>query len=339
MVSSTNLSNPERTGWTVLLSAFTIFVVGLSGLVFGGQWWLRNASRPQSLGIVPNGTVLVTRPGRDTPEVNLTSFPEGSSISTVANAQATVTFTSPDGQFVLATLRLFGNTSVTISQADSPRYSTGTHPHNIVVHVDSGRVRATLGVDVDRTVLFEIESDPGAVTVLDQPGSNTTVEATFTESMVTVREGMATVTANGQSVELVKDQRAEVAVGAGPQGPKPAEQNLIRNGDFVIPDNGVWQITLATPAVATEDPGKVEFPLIGGRRVARLVRTGGDWGRVSLTQELNRDVQGYTSLRLDLDIILVDQDVKNCGAQGTECPLMVKITVPTIATDHNARPS
>ncbi len=321
MVSSTSLNNPERTGWTVLLSAFTVFVLAFSGLIFGGQWWLRNASRAQSLGIVPTGTVLVTRPGRDAPEVNLTSFPVGSSISTVANAQASVTFTSPDGQNVLATLRIFGNTSVTITTAESPRYSTGTQPHTIVIQVDSGRVRATVGVDVDRDVRVEIQSDPGTVTVLDQPGSNATVESTFTESMVTVREGKAMVTAEGQTVELVKDQRAEVAVGAGPQGPKPAEQNLIRNGDFVMPADGIWQETVAAP----EDPGRIDFPLIGGRRVVRLVRTGSDWGRVGVTQVINRDVQGYGSLRLNLDIILVDQDVRNCGAQGTECPLMVKI--------------
>ena len=325
VVSSTSRSNPERTGWTVLLSAFTIFVLAVSGVVFGGQWWLRNASRTQSIGIVSTGTVLVTRPGRDTPEVNLTSFPVGSSISTVANAQASIAFTSPDGQDVVATLRIFGNTSIEIMAADSPRYRSGTHPHTIAIHVASGRVRATVGVDVDRSVRVEIRSDPGAVTVLDQPGSNATVESTFTESMVTVREGVAMVTAEGQSVKLVKDQRAEVVVGAGPQGPKPAEQNLIHNGDFVLPAEGIWQITLAAPAVASEGPGAIDFPLIGGRRVVRLVRSGGDWGRVSVTQDLNRDVQGYSSLRLDLDIILIDQDVRNCGAQGTECPLMVKI--------------
>ncbi len=323
--SATYSGNPERTGWTVLLSAFTVFVLAVSGLVFGGQWWLHNASVAQSIGIVPTGTVLVTRPGRDAPEVNLTTFPVGSSISTVANAQATVNFTSPDGQYVLATLRIFGSTSVEVTEADSPRYGAGTQPHTIVVHLTSGRVRFTVGVDVDRPVHIEIFSDPGTTTVLDQPGSNATVEATFTESMVTVREGTAQVTAEGQTVRLIKDERAEVAPGAGPQGPKPAEQNLIRNGDFVTPNNAAWQEAIAAPAVASEDPGKIEFPLIGGRRVVRLVRVGGDWGRVGVTQELNRDVQGYSSLRLNLDLLIVQQDVKNCGAQGTECPLMVKI--------------
>jgi len=325
VVTSTYSGNPERTGWTVLLSAFSVFVLAVSGVVFGGQWWLQNASRAQSIGIVATGTVLVTRPGRDAPEVNLTSFPVGSSISTVANAQASVTFTSPDGENVLATLRIFGNTSVEVTQADSPRYSSGLQPHTIIFRVASGRVRVTVGVDVDRPVHVEILSDPGATTVLGQPGSNTTVEATFTESMVTVREGVARVTAEGQTVELIKDQRAEVAPGAGPQGPKPAEQNLISNGDFVMPNDDAWQQTIAAPAVPSEDPGKIDFPLIGGRRVVRLVRSGGDWGRVGVTQELNRDVQGYTSLRLNLDLLIAAQDVKNCGAQGTECPLMVKI--------------
>jgi hypothetical protein len=36
-------------------------------------------------------------------------------------------------------------------------------------------------------------------------------------------------------------------------------------------------------------------------------------------------VQGLTSLRLSMDIRIDSQDVRNCGLQGTECPLMVKI--------------
>jgi hypothetical protein len=52
---------------------------------------------------------------------------------------------------------------------------------------------------------------------------------------------------------------------------------------------------------------------------------GSNWGQVGLVQELNQDVRDFTSLRLLLDVYLAYQDLKNCGSQGTECPVMAKI--------------
>jgi hypothetical protein len=42
-------------------------------------------------------------------------------------------------------------------------------------------------------------------------------------------------------------------------------------------------------------------------------------------QTINRDVQGYATLRLRMDLMLAAQDVANCGSQGTECPLIARV--------------
>ena len=327
MVTGTLTRNPERTAWTVLLGAFCTFVLLVGTLVIGGRWWLQNASVDQGISMLvsDSGTVLVTRPGRSAPEVHITDIPVGSEIRTESNAQASLTFVSSDGKQVLGTVRVFGGSVLQIDQADSPRYSTGIAPHRMRLRLSNGRVRATVGVEVTRLVEMEIESEPGAATLLDDPGSNASVQVDATTTIVTVRNGQARVTAQNQSVVLVKDKRAQVAPNSPPTGPFSAEQNLVRNGDFTQSIDGTWSKDTRQPADPAEDPGAAEVSTDNGRRIVHLGRSGINWGHIGLTQGINRDVQGLTSLRLNMDIQIDQQDVRNCGLQGTECPLMVKI--------------
>ncbi len=326
MVTRAIPANPERMAWTVLLGAFSTFVLLLGTIVIGGRWWLRNATVSQGISMASSGTVLVRRPGRSAPEVNLTDIPVGSEIRTEDTAQASLTFLASDGQQVLATVRIFGGSVLEVNQAESPRYVTGMAPHLISLRVTAGRVRATVGVDVAREVRVEIQSDPGATTVISTPGSNVSVQADPTITNVTVREGQATVSALGTDIVLAKDHRAEVAPNATPAGPFSAEQNLIRNGDFTQPLTDTWQIDTRPPADPNEDPGTAEVATVNGRRTVDLSRTGNNWGHIGITQNINRDVQGLTSLRLNMDIQIDNQDLHNCGLQGTECPLMVRLT-------------
>jgi hypothetical protein len=318
--------SPERAAWTVLLSSFFTFVALLGTVVFGGRWWLQNAQVDQGIKLAVSGTVLVTRPGRPAPEVGIFDIPVGSTISTEPTAQGTLTFVGPDGRQVLATVSVFGSTIVEIDEANSPRYRTGVQPHRITLKVTSGRIRATVGVDVPRQVRIQVLSAPGAVTVLDTPGSNVSIQADPTQTMVTVREGAAVVTAQGTAVPLGKDQRAAVRPGSPPNVALSAEQNLVQNGDFATPFDGSWQVQALAPADPSEQPGTAVITTVNGRRTVQLARQGNNWGHVGITQDINRDVQGLTSLRLNMDGFIGGQDLRNCGLYGTECPLMVKIT-------------
>jgi hypothetical protein len=320
-------TSPERTAWTVLLGAFAAFVLLVGTVVIGGRWWLQNASVAQGVHMTVNdgATVLVTRPGRSAPEVNITDIPVGAEIRTQNTAQASLNFVSADGTQVLGTVRVFGGSVLVVDQADSPRYSTGIAPHRIRLRVASGRVRANVGVDVTRSVQMEIVSDTGATTLLNQAGSNASVQVDTTTTMVTVRDGQATVSAGGRSIVLVKDQRAQVAPNSVPTDPLPAEQNLVLNGDFTQPITGTWTLDTRQPQDPTEEGGTAEWTTNNGRRTIHLSRSGNNWGHIGVTQVINRDVQGLTSLRLSMDIQIDNQDVRNCGLQGTECPLMVKI--------------
>jgi hypothetical protein len=318
--------NPERTAWTVLIGAFLIFVTLVVSAVVGTRWLLFNARVGQVVWNDPSGTVQVTRPGRAAPEVNLQQIPIQSVIATEVDSQASLTFKSADNRYELATIQVFGDTQVKIEAADSPRFTTGTEPHRIVLNVTNGRVRVYVGVQTDREVRIEVHSAPTALAVVTEPGSNVSVEATVTSSMVTVREGHAEVSANDGAIVLEKDQRAAVGAEGQLSDPLPAEQNLIRNGDFIDPLDSGWALDVRTPYVSGEEPGRVERQTIGGRWTLRFVRNGGNWGQAGVVQTLNRDVRAYDTVRLHLDLLLVNQDLRNCGAQGTECPIMVKIT-------------
>lgn len=323
--------NPEQVAWTVLLSSFATFIVLTGSVLLGGWWWLRNAAVTQSVVPVYSGTVLVTRPGAAAPQANPPTVPIASTIVTSANDQANLTFVSVDGQQVLATVQIYGGSQVEILLANSPRYASSQHPHRIRLRVsgNGGRVRALVGVDVDRPVVVEIEADPEAVTRLEVAGSNAEVEATPAESMVTVREGQATVLAlvedAYQAVVLAKDERTQVLPGIGPGQPQPAERNLIRNGDFRDELGSEWVLDIRAPADPLETTGAAVPVTNGGRRIIWFNRQGINFGQVGVVQAIDRDVRGYTTLRLHLEAMLSEQDLKNCGQAGSECPLMVKI--------------
>ena len=135
MVARAQARSPERTAWTVLLGAFFTFVLLLGTVLFGGRWWLLNSTVDQGIHMTvgDSDTVLVTRPGRSAPEVNLTDIPVRSEIRTEANSQASLTFVSADGKQVLGTLRVFGGSVLVLEDANSPRYATGILPHHMRV--------------------------------------------------------------------------------------------------------------------------------------------------------------------------------------------------------------
>lgn len=318
--------HPERTAWIVLGGAFAAFCL-LAYLVPAGlKWAVETAAANHTLVLTGSNTVYVQRPGRASLEANLTDIPVGSLIATEADAQATLNFISPDGGETLASLSIYGDTQLTVTAADSPRFGTwSVRPHLIRLILTKGRLRVFSAGDVGRPVEITITSAPEATTQITVAGANASVESTFVGTTVAVREGWAMVTAQGQSLTLEKDQRAEVALGAAPAGPLPVERDLIRDGEFGEPPGVNWRVDARPPANPNESPGEVQPVIIGGRRAMKFQRLGQDWGQVGLEQDLNQDVRDFTSLRLVLDVFLSYQDLSNCGSQGTECPVIVKL--------------
>lgn len=317
--------SPERTAWTVLFSAFFIWCALAVATPLASRWWLLNATSPQTITLLPSGTVLVTRPDRDTPEANLEDIPVGSTIETQTDAQAILTFTSGDGGEVLATVTVYGDTKLVITRADRPRYRTGAVSNRIDLQVLVGRLRAQIAAGVHSPVRMWLSSKPEALTELAVPGSYVSLETTLDESVITVREGEALVMAENRGVTVRRDERADVAADGPPEGPLRAERDWIINGDFQQPLDAGWRTETLQPIIPTEDWGKVEIVTDDGRPALHFHREGRDWGQVGITQEINRNVTDYQSLRLHLSVRVDFQDIWNCGKFGTECPVTVDI--------------
>ena len=326
MVSNSTRRNPERQAWAVLIGALAIFGVLALAVPLGGRWWLLNASAPQAIAMSSSGTVLMVRPGTGRTEANPSTAPLGAVITSQSDSQASLTFTSPDGRDVVASVQLYGNAQLVITQADSPRYRTlGANPHRIKLSLVYGRARAFIGLEVARAIVLELESAPDTVTRLEIPGSNASVEVTGGQSIVTVRDGEASVSHAAEIVTLTRDQRAEVSSDGTLRGPLSAERNLVVNGDFREPLSAGWVEAFGTPVDPSESPGNLAVVASAGQRAVNFVRTGSNWGRVGIAQTINQDIRDFNSLRLHLAVLVLRQDLFNCGQQGTEGPVIVRI--------------
>ena len=329
--------NPERMAWAVLLGAFYAFCALALLVPLGVRSWILGATEDQTILMVSNGTVLVTRPGRTTAEVNLTDIPVGSSIAIAEpGSQATLTFTTPQSHVAVASMKIYGNTLVNVTRADSPRYTNGQAPHTIHLQVEFGRLRVTsMAGDEPHGVDIELTSPPNATTILNEPDSEVAL-IVDSQTSLTVRQGWATITqADGPPgspprLDLQQDERAEAATG-GLRGPLSPERRLIANGDFQQPLSQIsttnnWVVE--SPRQNDDIPGALTVEDQDNRKVVHFYRQGIDllWGSVGISQLINQDVRDFTTLRLQLDVLINHQDLFNCGQLGSECPVMVEIT-------------
>jgi hypothetical protein len=320
--------NPERTAWIVLWVAFLAFCVLLYFVPTGLVGWAQRATVNQNIEIEYNGTVYFRRPGFDRQELPQGTVPVGATLYTLGNTQVTLNFIAPGTVQSLATVVVYGGSTVVLEAAASPRFPWWSDsPHDIRVQIEKGVVRVSdNGDERGRTVVLQIASVPNVVTTLDAPGSNVRIDtASQTETVITVREGEAHVTAQGETRQVASDQRVEVAPGQPPAVPLPAERNLVRDGEFQSAVGAAWTPAIRPPNDTT---GTITSGTFAGRQAIRFQRLNPSWGEVGLTQSLNdMDVRDFSSLTLLMDVYLNFQDgvIYNCGETGTECPVMVRL--------------
>ena len=102
------------------------------------------------------------------------------------------------------------------------------------------------------------------------------------------------------------------------------DQNLIQNGDFSQATGDSWKQYNEAPGV---ENGTVSIIERDGRRVAHFNRQGeeGVHTEVGIFQEINKDVNVYDSLTIQLDVRLLYQSLAGAGYMNSEFPLRVEI--------------
>ncbi len=316
----------ERRAWIIMVAAFAAFCVAFAGLVYGVRWFVFESEVTQSVSVtLISGTVFFTPPGAGFPSAIVQSasdLAETTRIDTESGSQAAVTFNSPDTTMALGSIQVYGDSTLELNLFRSPRFDFSPNPYRMAIHMQRGRARVNLAVDVQRPVSIALDTPHGEVR-LERSGSYS-IEVTDQATEVVVRDGAATVLANGQSIILAPSERTEMRPDAE-LTVQTGERNLIVNGDFSAPLSPADWNSSQTRKDATDVEGKAEIVVETGRNAIHFIRPGRDWGRVSVSQKINRDVRDYRSLTLHMALEIARQNVLVCGTYGSECPVMVDL--------------
>ena len=318
--------NPERLAWTVLLLSFATFCALVIGIPLGVRSYILNAMNAKTTSLTSvHGTVLMLPRNANVPmpvvDGTTVKAEEGTLITTDANSQAILTF------FNDSILTLYGDTAVLILASRTPRFEDGQQPDLIRLELRSGRVRAAPMQRTEmgslRALRFEIVTPDAAV---EMGEGSYSVAVVGGETQVTTRVGLAQLTAAENTLVLTTGERGIVRPGEAPSGPLPAEQNLVRNGDFSQPLEGTWEVYQVLPpsGVVTTTLATVAT---GIQTALQLQSQGEDnaHSEVGIIQRLNRSVLDYTSLRVQLDVRINQQSLPGGGTLGSEFPLMVHL--------------
>lgn len=313
-------NNPERLAWTVLFLAFTTFCVLAVAIPLSVRWYLFNAMASEATAVTSvRGTVLAETRKASLPipitDGSTSEVEEATSIITDGTSQAILTF------FNDSTLTLYGDTSVRIEETRTPRFSLGRRPDTIIVQLERGRVRAATISRSD--LLFEIHSPQALIRLKEGSYS---IEVNDEGTQVTARLGQAQLIAADEVVSLATGERSMVHPGGPPSPPLPAEQNLLVNGDFSRLLEGVWEVYEVEPPSAVVTTS-LEIINVDNRRVLEFRSQGQDnlHSEVGIIQQVNKSVQDFDSLHIQVDVSLERQSLPGGGTLGSEFPIMIHL--------------
>ncbi len=324
---------PERIAWITVLLAFMTCIVFTVGGPLSVRWFILNSTRPLKLTLETRaGAVTVQEQGRGPavplPLADSRTLPLKSHINgTTADADALLLVypqENPDGPLVTA--QLYGEADVTISAAHTPRFSISPAPHHVTLRIDGGpNLHISVNNGDARPTTLRVNTpqgplhlDEGAYTLIVSPE----------KSVITVRTGQARIVApsTGEVFVLTESQRTELTT-TGLSEFTTAEHDVLdaQNGDF---DDGLkmWEVSKEA-VLENESAGIIRTSVLGNARAALFFeRVGQGHASTGIVQELNQDIRGAQSLKIQARLRVDLQLLPVCGSVGTECPLMLRFT-------------
>lgn len=343
-VAGTWRENPERMAWTIILASFVVFIFLAVSIPLAIRYAIRYTTVSDKAELEPTlGTLLLYQSASTTEAMPISNAQGGNTSNTATieegniieatgdSAQGTLRLISAEGSGeALGSVQIFSGTRLEMLQIRRPFFARSPEPYQVRLRLDKGEARIFTNSGDQRPLRVELET-PHGVASLNAGSYNVAVDETQTD--ITVRDGQAI---------LMHDKASPITVNIGlhawmtqdnlAQVPVLAEQNLIRNGNFTrettksIPAaSDVWTTTVIAENVTA---GSVKFVPRDGRSVAYFIRQGEDnvHSEVSINQEVNKNLKGYTSLILQLDVNIIRQTLAGAGYQGSEFPLRVEIS-------------
>lgn len=317
----------QRTAWIVVFASFTVFVLLCISTPILINALLQNSTRLLDIWVQANqGTVGIDDQAGGRRAVIVgdagQAMTPGEHVLTGNTASALIMVRLPESEQMVAAFQIYSNTDFHLLQAKTPRFGVSRHGRDLSVRLDTGRVRLNLVEDEERPSTILLMTPQGQVTI-SAPGQYAIV-VTPEDTQVTVQEGMANITAEGDTMGLPRGARARIPTGGPPQGPLGTERNLIANGDFSR-GREQWILNPWIVDLAAQPEGQVRTLDVGGEHRLNVARQGVGHAEVSLRQSINQDVSELTSLRLLMTFHILNQTLGVCGVKGSECPLFVRI--------------
>ena len=324
--------NSERTAWLVLLVCFAIFMVLAVAVPAAALYTVRYASVAQVARLEPTqGTVLLyDRPGEAEPvaiSAQRDNIHEGARVVAADEAtQATLALNSdPATGDTLGSVQLYAGTDLTLTRLRRPVFDRSREPFRTQIVLNGGQARIFTSQSDHRAIEVMLETPHG--TIMLAPGSyQVSVSEEGTE--LTVRSGEAMLShVAGNELTTGAGQRAWLLASGDTGQAATPEINLVENGNFTPPVLDSWPSYQIAEASTT--PGKVQFSEgEDGRQVAQFIRMGDEklHTEVGISQEVNKPVNVYDDLRIQLDVKALFQSLPGAGSLNSEFPLRVELS-------------
>ncbi len=325
--------NPERLAWTVLIAGFVVFVALLIAVPLSLRYLIEVSTVKQTAVLDPaQGTVLLYPP-RSLEPIAITELRdqvvEGSTIEAGDGpTQATVRLINEgDEDLSLGSVQIFSGTRLRLDQIRSPTFDMSSAPYQANLTVEKGQLRVFTNSGKERPISVSIVTPHGEVKLA---AGSYQISVSPEQTGITVSSGEA-VLHKGEQEPLVVTAglRAWMNETALVDAPVAAAENLLRNGNFTESMRDSWESYVIAQNVT---PGKVSIMERDGRRVAYFVRQGEDNvpTEVGIRQQIDKDVNVYDKLTLQLDVKLLFQSLSGAGYLSSEYPLRVEINYTDI---------
>jgi hypothetical protein len=339
--------SPERVAWTVLFGALITCItlsVGVPAAIFG---YRNNATNEAFLrvrlkaGQLQTFSPVETRADARVVDLNGRQLKESHTALTLDRSIGSISFADAEQAQTDLTVLLYSNAYVQVTRARVPRFANSGGKRQLHITLRGGRIQIIAPPESGER--FEVrvsvqpldEARPTAEFETGKPGIYTfDSQANGAVLNVSVADGEVSFTTLADSAPRVLrgNQRASIAADGVARIDIPPAQNLVRNGYFESsltsePANRRDWIAETEIGAGENERGTLSYSK-GELTFARVGDAIG-WGRKSISQRIDQDVAGSTSLRLRIRYAIDNQSLEVCGSQGSECPLFVRVQFVT----------
>jgi len=326
----------ETVAWIILLAAFFVCLIIAIGTPWSARWLVMNTTRPLKVIIQPRAGIITQQELGSSTSTLLSDNTEINGKKTFRlkeNAEAWLLFYHPESYNPdaetpvppIITVQIYGETDITIMNAQTPRFSVSRLPNQVTLDIRRGANTQIAVEDNGRPTELRVQT-PHGVAEMDRGAYTVMVEDNQTEFAVSSGRARIPNPDTGERFILGELQRAEITT-AGLTEIYTGERDILRNrnGNFELPLEGTWEVFSRT-AFDDQSTGTVLLTaLADNRHIVLFTRSGLGFSETGITQEINQDIRGVQSLRVRARVRVDTHTLPACGSLGTECPVMIRI--------------